>query len=148
MRSLKKLILAFVLLFSLTVLSQTTATKTQTTKPKTQTDKSKVVTKKLYTEKEVAKIRENYKKEVKTIRMSSAVEKKYAKIISDYTNKLSYINRDRTKTREQYRAGVDKIVREQNSKIQKILTPEQYKRHLIIYNPIWESAKYRIEHSK
>ncbi|HSD15526.1 MAG TPA: hypothetical protein VLB74_12820 [Flavobacterium sp.] len=148
MGSLKKLILAFVLLFSLTVFSQTTTTKTQTPKPKSQTSKDKVVTKKLYTEKEIVKIKENYQKEVKTIGMSAAVQKKYAKIISDYTNKLSYVNKDRTKTKEQYRASVDKIVREQNSKIQKILTPNQYKRHLIIYNPIWESAKYRIEHSK
>ncbi|UOK42056.1 MULTISPECIES: hypothetical protein [Flavobacterium] len=141
MGSFNKLILAFVLLFSLTVLSQTT-------KPKNQTDKSKVVTKKLYTEKEVEKIRKNYQKEVKTIGMSAEVQKKYAKIINNYTTKLSYINKDRTKTKEQYRASVDRIVREQNSKIQKILTPTQYKRHLIIYNPIWESAKYRIEHSK
>ncbi|ESU26492.1 hypothetical protein FLJC2902T_24630 [Flavobacterium limnosediminis JC2902] len=141
MESFKKIILSFVLLFSLAVLSQTN-------KDKVVTNKDKVVTKRLYTEKEVEKIRQNYRKEVKTIGMSPAVEKKYAKIVTDYTKKLSDVNRDRTKTREQYIASVNRIVREQNSKIQKILTPTQYKRHLIIYNPYAESARYRIEHSK
>lgn len=142
MGSLGKIILSFVLLCSLTVFGQTTK------KDKQVTSKEKVVTKRLYTEKEAEKIRQEYRKNVKTIGMSAEVQKKYTKIITDYTKKLTYINKDRSQTREQYIAKVDRVIREQNSKIQKILTPNQYKKHLIIYNPFAESVRYRIEHSK
>ncbi|MGL2963978.1 hypothetical protein ACSVH2_09195 [Flavobacterium sp. RSB2_4_14] len=133
---MKKLVLALAIIFSLNAIGQTA--------PKPATG-DKVVTKKLYTAKEKEEIKKNYTKEVDAIGMSPEVKAKYTAIIKKYTDKLRDVNRNKDLTQTQATTNVNKIIKDQNQEIKKILTPDQYKQHKIIYNKYQNSINYRIQ---
>lgn len=103
-----------------------------------------VENKKLYTEKEKAQLKKTFYQNIKTLKMTPEVEKKYLAELNKYSRRINEVNRNKDLSNEQYERAVTSLVREQNSKVKKILTYEQYKKHLLLYNPIENSVKYRI----
>ena len=147
---MKKILYLFVLMISLTGISQTKAPAKKLT-PKTTTkinNDQKVVTKNLYTIKEKEKIAQNFYKDVEKLGLSPEVKKQYLELVNATSTKLKYINHDRGRTREQIKASSDKIFNDQNIKIKSLLTFKQYQNHLLIYNRLQESIKFRADKSK
>lgn len=100
--------------------------------------------KKLYTAKEKAKIKENFYKNIKTLKMTPEVEKSYLGVVNKYSLRLNEANRNMDLNNEQYERVITSLIKEQNSKVKKVLTYDQYKKHLILFNPIENSIKHRI----
>lgn len=121
------------LLFCLSFLEGASA---QTTSPS--------ATKKLYSEKEKAQIKKTFYSNIKTLQLTPEVEEKYLALLNSYSQRMNEANRNKDLSNEQYERAISALVREQNSKVKRILTYEQYKKHLILYNPIENSVKYRI----
>jgi hypothetical protein len=133
---MKKFVLAIAIIFSLNAVGQTA------TKPATG---DKVVTKTLYTPKEKEEIRKRYLKEVDGIGMSPTVKTEYLAIVNKYGDKLIAANKDRKLTQTQATTKVNKLIKDQNQEIKSILTPDQYKKHKMIFNRYQNSINYRIE---
>ena len=66
-------------------------------------------------------------------------------IISKYNEKFKVVNKDRKLTQSQYTTAANKLIKDQNQEIKKIVTPDQYKKHKLIMNRYQNSINYRIE---
>lgn len=133
---MKKFVLATAIILSLNAFGQSA------TKPATS---DKVVTKTLYTTDEKEDIRKKFLVEVDEIGLSPEIKTKYLAIISKYNDKFKVVNKDRKLTQSQYTTITNKLIKDQNQEIKKIVTPDQYKKHKLIMNRYQNSINYRIE---
>lgn len=142
---MKNLFLALTLLLSVNSFCQQKPSKPKTVTTTTTSPNDKVVKKALYTTKEKEKIRKDFLKEIDKIGMSPDVKTKYLAIIDKHTDRLKATNKDRKLTKSQAKYNINKIINQQNSQVQRILTVNQYKKHLSIINRYQNSMIYRVE---
>lgn len=133
-----------------------TTTKSKSTKPKSTKSTSKksttttkpgdkVVKKALYTPKEREQTRQNFINEIQQIGMSPAVEAQYEVIVKKHWERIKAANKDRTLTKTEATEYVNRVINEQNSELQAILTPGEYDKHMLIMKRYQNSVLYRIE---
>ena len=84
-------------------------------------------------------------KEIDQIGMSPVVKTKYLETINKYSEKLKAVNKDKSISNTELTTKANKLIKDQNQEIKKLLTPDQYKKHKIIYNRFQNSINYRIE---
>jgi hypothetical protein len=133
---MKKIVLALIILFGLNAHCQTA---------KKPANSNKAVTNTLYTPKEKEDIKKRFLNEIEEIDMSPTVKSKYLEIINKNSEKLKAINKERSVSQTEISTRANKIIKDQNQEIKKILTPDQYKKHKIIYNKYQNSINYRIQ---
>ena len=134
---MKKLVLALIILFSLNTYAQSTKKATNSNKAPSNT---------LYSTKEKDEIKKRFLNEIEDIEMTSTVKSKYLEIINKNSEKLKAINKDRSISNTEIATRANAIIKNQNQDIIKILTPDQYNKHKIIYNKYQNSINYRVDH--
>ena len=132
---MKSLFFTLITLFTISSFSQS--------KPEQKKD-DKVVAKPLYTKAEKENARKKFLKEVDEIGLSEDVKTKYTGIVQRHTEKLKNVNRGKNLTQSQLTYSYNKIIKDQNQEIKKILTVEQYKKHKIIINRYQNSIINRV----
>jgi negative regulator of replication initiation len=133
---MKNFILAIAILFSFNAIGQSAKKNTTVNKPVTNT---------LYSPKEKEEIKKTFLKEIDQIGMSPVVKTKYLETINKYSEKLKAVNKDKSISNTELTTKANKLIKDQNQEIKKLLTPDQYKKHKIIYNRFQNSINYRIE---
>lgn len=133
---MKNIILAIAIFFCFNAFAQSAKKNTSVTKPVTNT---------LYSPKEKEEIKKTFLKEIDQIGMSPVVKSKYLETINSYSEKLKAVNKDKSVSNTELTTKTNKLIKDQNQEIKKILTPDQYKKHKIIYNRFQNSINYRIE---
>ena len=133
---MKNFILAIAILFSFNAIGQSAKKNTTVNKPVTNT---------LYSPKEKEEIKKTFLKEIDQIGMSPVVKTKYLETINKYSEKLKAVNKDKSVSNTELTTKANKLIKDQNQEIKKLLTPDQYKKHKIIYNRFQNSINYRIE---
>jgi hypothetical protein len=133
---MKNFILAIAILLSFNAFGQSAKKNTTVTKPATNT---------LYSPKEKEEIKKTFLKEIDQIGMSPVVKTKYLETINKYSEKLKAVNKDKSISNTELTTKANKLIKDQNQEIKKLLTPDQYKKHKIIYNRFQNSINYRIE---
>ena len=104
-----------------------------------------VVNKALYTPAERESTRKNFIKEVDQIDMSPEIRAQYTAIVQKHWSRIRTANNERKLTKDQATDYVNRVIREQNSEVNRILTVEQYNKHELIMNRYQNSVLYRIE---
>ena len=133
---MKNFILAIAILFSFNAFGQSAKKNATVNKPVTNT---------LYSPKEKEEIKKTFLKEIDQIGMSPVVKTKYLETINNYSEKLKAVNKDKSISNTELTTKANKLIKDQNQEIKKLLTPDQYKKHKIIYNRFQNSINYRIE---
>ncbi len=138
---MKNMLLALLFLFGTHAFCQS-----KPVKPTTETPSSeKVVKKALYTKKEKEKARKEFLKAVDTMGLAPNVKTEYLAIIEKHTARLKAVNKDRKLTKSQATHYVNTVMEEQNLEVQRVLTVDQYRNHLVIADRYQSSIIYRIE---
>ena len=133
---MKNIILAIAIFFSFNAFGQSAKKNATVNKPVTNT---------LYSPKEKEEIKKTFLKEIDQIGMSPVVKTKYLETINKYSEKLKAVNKDKSISNTELTTKANKLIKDQNQEIKKLLTPDQYKKHKIIYNRFQNSINYRIE---
>src|SRR4030095_16354136 len=88
---------------------------------------------------------QNFTNDIEQIGMSPAIEAQYKAIVKKNWERIIAANKDRTLTKTEATEYVNRVINEQNSELQAILTVGEYDKHMLIMNRYQNSVLYRIE---
>lgn len=132
---MKKILVVLAILFSLNTFCQTTT-------PEQSSDK--IVSKTLYTKKERKSARKDFLRDVDSLGLTPEVKTQYLDIIQKNVTRMKATNNDNNLTQEQAIQITRDVFRQQNDEVSRILTPDQYRKHMTIVKRYEESIIYRI----
>jgi hypothetical protein len=136
---MKKLLLLAFIMLGLSVYSQDET-------PVTKNPDQKTIKGALYTDKEREKLISNFFTEAyEKLNMTPEVKEKYTETLYDTYNKMLAMRQNRNLTKRDAKYESKKIFTTQESKLKEILTPEQLKKHDVLFQPIEKSVFFRID---
>lgn len=134
----KLLLLAFVML-GLSVYSQDET-------PVTKNPDQKTIKGALYTDQEREKLITNFFTEAyEKLNMTPEAKEKYTETLYDTYNRMLAMRQNRNLTKRDAKYESKKIFTTQESKLKEILTPEQLKKHDVLFQSIEKSVFFRID---
>lgn len=111
-----------------------------------QNNNDKIVTEPLMTVEQKVNVQLVFIERIKELKLPKEKLNKYETIIDDNIFYMIQLNKKRNLTKSQIKSGLDKIIVKQNAALKNILTPEQYKKHLKIYDEtIGNAIKNRLK---
>ena len=98
----------------------------------------------LFSDEENANLQLYFYDKTQEMNLSEKVEEEYYRILLHYTFDMQRLDdKDKDFTKEETKIELDKLVEKMNSKIQPVLTEQQYKMHLSNFNDILKSVYKR-----
>lgn len=101
-----------------------------------QTNKNEVVTKKMFTVDERVRLQIAFDERIPELNLSDDQLYRYSTIIDNNIFYMIDYNKKFNHTKAEIQNYMDKRVADQNKDLKKLLTPEQYKKHLEIYQTV------------
>jgi hypothetical protein len=136
---MKKLLLFAFVMLGLSVYSQDE-------KPVAKNPDQKTINGALYTDQEREKLIKNFFIEAyEKLNLTPEAKEKYTETLFDTYNKMLAMRQNRKITKRDAKYESKKIFTEQESKLKEILTPEQLKKHDVLFQPIQKSVFFRID---
>lgn len=136
---MKKLFLLALVMVGLNVYSQDD-------KPVTKNPDQKTINGALYSDKEKEQLVSNFFNEAyEKLNMTPEVQEKYTETLYDTYNKMLALRQNRNLTKRDAKYESKKVFASQESKLKKILTPEQLQKHDVLFGPIQKSVFSRID---
>lgn len=118
----------------------------QEEKPVTKNPDQKTIKSALYSDKEREQLITNFFNEAyEKLNMTPEVKEKYTTTLYDTYNKMLAMRQNRNITKRDAKYESKKIFTAQESKLKEILTPEQLKKHDVLFQPIQKSVFFRID---
>jgi hypothetical protein len=100
----------------------------------------------LYSNKEKEQLISNFLKEAyEKLNMTPEIQEKYTQTLRDTYNKMVYLRQNRNLTKRDAKYESKKAFASQESMLKEILTPEQLKKHDVLFGPIEKSVFFRID---
>lgn len=132
---MKKLVLLACIIFSLNGFSQ----------EKKSTDQN-TIDSALYTNKEKEGLVSNFLTDAyEKLEMTPEVKEKYTETVYETYNKMVALRQNRNLTKRAAKQESKTVFTSQESKLKEILTPEQFEKHKVLFDPIQKSVFFRID---
>lgn len=136
---MKKLLLLAFVMIGLSVYSQDET-------PVTKNPDQKTIKGALYTDQEREKLITNFFTEAyEKLNMTPEAKEKYTETLYDTYNRMLAMRQNRNLTKRDAKYESKKIFTTQESKLKEILTPEQLKKHDVLFQSIEKSVFFRID---